>query len=71
MGRFRLAYLWYEAPGPDAAAHRAEVEAFQAEARTDRLAFQVTTYQDVIAKLARQQREQHTPYVDYLTERYL
>lgn len=66
-GRFRLLYLWYDAPGRDAAAHRAEVEMLQASARSDGLAFQATTYQDVITKLARAQRREHAAYVDYLT----
>ena len=71
VGRFRLLYLWYDAPGREANAHRTEVERFKTEASRDGLAFQATTYQDVITKLARTQRENHTSYVDYLAERYL
>jgi hypothetical protein len=68
---FRLLYLWYDAPGPEAVKHREEIDEFAASARQDGVTFQSRTYQDVILSLARNQRERHTAIVDYLVERYL
>jgi hypothetical protein len=68
---FRLLYLWYDAFGTEAVGHRQEVEEFAATAREDGVAFQATTYQDVIVRLARGERANHQSYIDYMVERYL
>jgi hypothetical protein len=68
---FRLLYLWYDAPGPEAVKHRGEIAEFAATASQDGIAFRSLTYQDVILSLAKNQRAGHTAYVDYLVERYL
>jgi hypothetical protein len=68
--RFRLLYLWYEAPGDESSVLRAEVEAFADAARADGVDFHPLTYQDVMLRLATARAERR-PYVDYLVERYL
>jgi hypothetical protein len=67
---FRLLYLWYNVPGPEAVKHVAEIAEFAAIASQDGIAFQSLTYQDVILSLARNQRVQHGAFVDYIVERY-
>jgi hypothetical protein len=69
--QFRLVYLWYDAPGPEAIKHREEIAEFAATASQDGISFRSMTYQDVILSLARNQRVRHTAYADYLVERYL
>lgn len=68
---FRLLYLWYNVPGPEAVKHTAEIAEFAALAARDGIAFQSLTYQDVILSLARTERGSHEAYVDYLAGRYL
>jgi hypothetical protein len=68
---FRLLYCWYDVQGPEAVRHRGEIDDFRAVAATDGVRFQATTYQDVILRLARGERDEHRNYVDYLAERYL
>lgn len=67
---FRLLYLWYASPGPEALKHAQELEEFGAFTKRDEIAFQELTYQDVILSLARNQRAGHTAYIDYLMDRY-
>jgi hypothetical protein len=67
---FRLLYLYYDAPGPEAVRHAEEVERFAAYPRRDGVMFQSLTYQDVLLDLARNKRGPHSAYVDYLMERY-
>ncbi|MCI0462774.1 MAG: hypothetical protein L0Z62_37985 [Gemmataceae bacterium] len=68
---FRLVYLWYDVPCPEGAAHRDEISRFGEVLRADGVDFQCLTYQEVILRLARDQRAGHPAYVDYLAERYL
>jgi hypothetical protein len=58
-------------PCPEGAAHRDEVRQFSELVRTDGVDFQSLTYQELLLRLARDQRGGHTAYVDYLAERYL
>jgi hypothetical protein len=67
---FRLLYLWYAVPGSQGVQHAQEIEEFAEYAVRDGIQFQSSTYQQVIARLARDHRESHQPYIDYLTERY-
>lgn len=67
---FRLLYLWYAVPGGQGVLHASEIEEFAAYAARDGVRFQSLTYQQVIRRLARDQRGSHRAYVDYLTERY-
>jgi hypothetical protein len=46
-----LLYLWYDTGLPDALSHRQEVDAFAGEVHGDRVAFVVSTYQQVFADL--------------------
>ena len=68
--RFRLLYLWYDAPGEESNRLRAELETFGEAARADAVHFVPLTYQHVILKLAAA-RDARRAYVDYVTERYL
>lgn len=67
---FRLLYLYYDVPGPEAVRHAEEVAEFSKSLGRDGVTFQSLTYQDVILSLARNQRVGHEAFVDYLVERY-
>lgn len=68
---FRLVYLYYDVPGPEAVRHAEEVAEFARVMGRDGVMFQSITYQDVILSLARHQRVDHGAIVDYLAGRYL
>ena len=68
---FRLLYLYYDVPGPEAVRHSDEIAEFSKIMSRDGLMFQSITYQDVILSLAKHQRVGHEAFVDYLVERYL
>lgn len=68
---FRLLYLWYDVLGEEGGRHQSEVEQFGAIARDDGVMFHSLTYQELICRMANQQRSGHEAYVRYLTERYL
>jgi hypothetical protein len=68
---FRLLYLWYDVLGKVGADHRAEVEDFTIIAKSDGINFHAMTYQELIIKLARDHRSEHSDYIKYLTDRYL
>ncbi len=68
---FRLLYLYYDVPGPEAVRHSEEIAEFSRVMSRDGLMFQSITYQDVILSLAKHQRVGHEAFVDYLVERYL
>ena len=70
-GGFKLLYLWYDVLGQDGARHRDEIERFKKIAVDDGVHFSAMTYQELILALANDQREEHTEYIKYLTERYL
>ena len=70
-GGFRLLYLWYDVPGPEAVKHAEEIAEFSKHLGRDGVMFQSLTYQDVVLSLARNQRVKHEAFVDYLAERYL
>ena len=69
---FELVYLWYPAPGADAAAHPDEINRFQqlTNACRPRVKFRAISYPDLIHALALSQGDVHGTYVDYLVERY-
>jgi hypothetical protein len=58
-------------PGLRGVRHKAEIEGFAEVARADGVRFQSTTYQDVIVRLARNERDRHRDYINYLAARYL
>jgi len=69
--KFRLLYLWYDTIGPESAKHHKEIEEFIKITKTDDLYFHAMSYQDLIIKLAKNYRDTHRDYIDYITGRYL
>ena len=67
---FRLLYLYYDVPGPEAVKHVEEIAEFSKYMERDGITFQSLNYQDVIMSLIRNQRVEHEAFVDYLVERY-
>lgn len=68
---FRLLYLWYDVLGEQGARHRDEVLEFAEVAKSDGIKFHSLTYQELIVKLSKISRTEHSDYIRYLTERYL
>jgi hypothetical protein len=68
---FRLLYLWYDVLGEEGKCHRDEVAVFSEVARKDGILFHSSTYQELIVRMASHRRENHEPYIRYLTDRYL
>jgi len=69
--KFRLLYLWYDTIGPESAKHHKEIEEFTKITKADRVYFHSMSYQDLINKLAKNYRDTHRDYIDYINERYL
>ncbi|MDF1665402.1 MAG: hypothetical protein P1V97_26810 [Planctomycetota bacterium] len=70
-GGFWLLYLYYDAPGAKAAAHRAEIEKFE-ENYGKEFRFKAMSYQEAImAFFSQGKRSAHRSYLDYVAERYL
>jgi hypothetical protein len=68
---FRLLYLWYDVLGEQGKCHHDEVAKFARVTKEDGIKFHSLTYQELIARLANQERPEHPEYIRYLTERYL
>lgn len=68
---FRLLYLWYDVLDQEGAVHRNEIEIFSEIVRADEIRFHAMSYQELIAKLSNEYREQHGQYIKYITDRYL
>ena len=71
VDKVRLVYLYFDAPGDEAAEHRAEIRRFQERIADDPVRFVPMTAQEFILRAVDQCREEHEAYVDYLAERYL
>ena len=71
LNGFRLLYLWYDVFQEEGKTHRDEVTEFTSAARKDGVRFHSITYQELIAKMARDLRPSHGDYIKYLTSRYL
>ena len=69
--KFRLLYLWYDTIAPESAKHHKEIEEFIKITKADGLYFYAMSYQDLIIKLAKNYRNTHRDYIDYISERYL
>jgi hypothetical protein len=67
--RFRLHYLFYDAPGADL--HREEIAHFARYVHADGLAFSWSTYQDLIVRLCRHHWDVAPEWCAYMTSRYL
>jgi hypothetical protein len=65
-----LRYLYLDAPGPEAAAHRAELGRFEARVGRE-LGFEAISYQEVISRLEPPADPLEARYLEYLHERYL
>jgi hypothetical protein len=68
---FRLLYLWYDVLGQDGCRHRAEIAEFAKITKQDSIKFHSISYQELIAKLKRDNYNGNEKYIDYLTDRYL
>jgi hypothetical protein len=68
---FRLLYLWYDVLGQDGCQHRAEIAEFAKITKQDSIKFHSISYQELIAKLKRDNYNGNEKYIDYLTDRYL
>lgn len=68
---FRLLYLWYDVLGKEGALHRKEIETFREIVKQDGVRFHDMSYQELIIKIAKNYREEHNNYIQYLTERYI
>ena len=69
--KFRLLYLWYDTIGPESANHHKEINEFTKITKEDGIHFHSTSYQDLIIRLAKNYRNLHRGYIDYITGRYL
>ena len=67
----RLVYLYYDAIGDEAAAHREELRRFQERIAGDSARFVPLTVQEFVTRAVALARGDHRAYVDYLAERYL
>jgi hypothetical protein len=68
-GKFGLSYLFYDWPGPESVAHRAEVERFQMYIGND-LHFVWNSYQELYKLLRQVAGQEHMAYITYLDKRY-
>ena len=71
ISKVRLLYVYYDAPGDEAAEHRNEIRRWQAAVDGDGVRFEPLSVQEFILRAVRQVRSDHTEYVDYLAQRYL
>jgi len=68
-GQSSLCYLYFDCPGQESSIHRIEIEGFADSIGSD-MRFYWTSYQQFFAKLRATLREEHHPYLDYVTHRY-
>ncbi len=68
---FKLMYLWYDVVGKAGAIHRQEIEDFSNIVKEDDVRFHSMSYQELIVLLARDYRDEHGEYIQYITDRYL
>ena len=69
-GRYRLLYLYSDAPGEPGTHHAMEIEEFRRIAAMDGIRVQTATVQAIVASLVEQRLEQDKAYVDYSAGRY-
>jgi hypothetical protein len=69
--RWTLCCLWYEVPGPAAAAHRADLQKFASQIGHDAVHFRALTYQELFARMEPIAGPEHAEYMAYLRDRYL
>jgi hypothetical protein len=71
VSQWRLLYLYLDAPGEEAAEHRAEIKAFANAIASDGISFNHLSVQEFILRAVATVRTNHQAYVDYLAARYL
>jgi hypothetical protein len=69
--RWTLCCLWYDVPGPSAAAHRSDLRRFSAQIGSDAAHFKALTYQELFARMESVVGAEHAEYMTYLRDRYL
>jgi len=69
--KFRLLYLWYDTIGTESGIHHKEIDEFTEITKADNIHFHAMSYQDLIIKLAKNYRDKHRNYIDYISGRYL
>jgi len=69
--KFRLLYLWYDTIGPESGINHKEIGEFTEITKADNIHFHAMSYQDLIIKLAKNYRDTHRDYIDYISGRYL
>ena len=69
--RWTLCCLWYEAPGPAADAHRADLRTFAAQIGGDAAHFMALTYQELFSRMEPLAGQEHAEYMAYLRDRYV
>ena len=68
---FRLLYLWYDTLGEDGFRHKDEIERFAKICKEDGIKFHSINYQELILRLRKNCGNEHSEYIDYLSNRYL
>jgi hypothetical protein len=68
--KWQLLYLWYEALGPAAREHAAEVGEFAGVAAADGIVFNALTYQALFESMRRHAGASEGEYLTYLGQRY-
>lgn len=68
---FRLLYLWYDVLGRDGVKHRDEIDVLLSIAKKDDVKVHAMSYQELIARIARDDQGSHREYVEYIASRYL
>ncbi len=69
--KYKLLYLWFDVLGKEGADHQEEIDVFTEIAKSDGIHFSSFSYQALILRLAKECRDEHNAYIQYLTERYL
>jgi len=69
--KFRLLYLWYDTIGSESGIHHKEIGEFTEITKADKILFHAMSYQKLVIKLAKNYRDKHRDYIDYIAGRYL
>ncbi|MEK6616420.1 MAG: hypothetical protein AABZ32_09960 [Bacteroidota bacterium] len=67
---FRLLYLWYDTFGEEGFGHKKEIERFTKIGQDDGIKFHSLSYQELILRLRMNCLDEHSEYVNYLSNRY-
>jgi len=67
---FRLLYLWYDTSGEEGFRHKEEIERFTKICKKDGVKIHSISYQELILRLRKDCLNEHSEYVNYLSNRY-